>query len=413
MSIAIPALTEQYHNELMQNILPFWERHAFDPLYGGVFEALDERGAVLSTDKPVALQAQVVWAFAFAHRQLGQQKAWLDRAMETADFLMEKGRTPKGAWYQLLDRRGLPLEEAPDMEAGLHAVQALGQLFKATGEKTYVEIAQKSLSQLFRNRNTRLNKSLLHSTGRNFKSLREFVLMGHVLLDSESYMDRKWYKKTLDGYMRELMNDFYDKRTDILLENVTTEGHFWDCPEGRLLVPGRVFEVAGLVMDIADRTRNRKLLNQMLDLTELTAQAAWDDAHGGFYYLMDVKSLPPVQVRWHHKLAWVHLEALQTLLKAHLLSARPVFLDIFEKTNAYLWEHFPDPVQGEWFGELTRDGQPFLRHKVTSEKGCYYVVRTLAGIARLLEIAEKAAVVRAARPSVKKGIVPENPKKTA
>ncbi|MBU1821755.1 MAG: AGE family epimerase/isomerase [Bacteroidetes bacterium] len=391
----LAALTEQYRNGLIENILPFWDRHAFDTLYPGVFEALDETGAVISTDKPVTTQAQAVWAFAFAHKQFGPHKEWLERAMETADFLVEKGRTPKGNWYQLLDRRGQPLEEAQDMEPGLYAVQALGQLYKATGEKTYVELAQKTLVQLLKKRDAQLNKQLQDtSRGRSFKSLREFALIGHVLLDSESYMDRKWYKKTLDAYMQELMNDFYDKRTDILLENVTPEGHFWDCPEGRLLVPGRVFEVAGLMMDVADRTRNRKLLNQMLDLLELTVQAAWDETHGGFYYLMDVKSLPPLQVRWHHKLAWVHLAALQALLKAHVLSARPVFLTMFEKTHAYVWERFPDPAHGEWFGELTRDGQPFLRHKITPEKGCYEMVRYLHGIAQLL-----SNVVRASRPS--------------
>jgi N-acylglucosamine 2-epimerase len=391
----LAALTEQYRNELTENILPFWDKHAFDTLYPGVFEALDETGAVVSTDKPVTTQAQAAWAFAFAHKQLGPHKDWLERAMETADFLVEKGRAPKANWYQLLDRRGLPLEEAQDMLPGLYSVQALGQLFKATGEKTYVELAQKSLVQLLKKRDAQLNKQIQDtSQGRSFKSLREFALIGHVLLDSESYMDRKWYKKTLDAYMQELMNDFYDKRTDILLENVTPEGHFWDCPEGRLLVPGRVFEVAGFMMDVADRTRNRKLLNQMLDLLELTVQAAWDEAHGGFYYLMDVKSLPPLQVRWHHKLAWVHLEAMQALLKGHLLSARPVFLDMFEKTNAYVWEHFPDRQHGEWYGELTRDGQPFLRHKITTEKGCYDLVRNLAAIAQLLGL-----VVRASRPS--------------
>jgi N-acylglucosamine 2-epimerase len=388
----IEALTEQYRNELTANVLPFWQKYAFDTLYEGVFEAVGETGTVISTDKPVATQAQAAWAFAFAHKHLGPHKEWLERAMETADFLVEKGRASKGNWYQLLDRRGLPLAEAEDMLPGLYAVRALGQVFRATGEKTYVEIAQKSLSQLIRKREAQLAKQLLDNTqGRSFKSLREMALIGRVLLDSESFMDRKWYKKNLDACVHELMNDFYDKRTDILLENVTPEGHFWDCPEGRLLVPGRVFEVAGFLMDIADRSRNRKLLNQMLDLTELTVQAAWDEVNGGFFYLMDVKSLPPLQVRWHHKLAWVHLEALQTLLKAHLLSARPVFLDMFEKTNAYVWKHFPDREHGEWFGELTRDGQPFLRHKVTPEKGCYELVKNLAGIAQLLDIVAQAS----------------------
>lgn len=384
----IQKLTELYRNELTQNVLPFWQKKAFDPLYGGVFEAVDEEGNCISTDKPVIAQAQAVWAFAFAYNQLGGAGEWLELAVDTAAFLLEKGRDAKGNWYQQLDRRGFPLTTAEDFGPALYSVMALGQLFKATGEQGYVEIAQKVLTQTLRKRNSALNKQIQDDTkGRYFKQLEEFALIGHVLLEAEGYMDRKWHKKAMADFVAELTNDFYDKRTDILLDHVTPSGHFQDCPAGRLLVPGRVLEVAGLTMEIADRARNRKLLNQMLDLVELTIGAAWDEANGGFYYKMDVKSLPPLDMRWNHKLAWVHLEALQAIMKAHLLSARPVFLETFEKVHEFVWEHFPDLTHGEWFGELNREGQPLLRHKITPEKGCCYLVRNLTTLSQLLEIA--------------------------
>lgn len=389
----IQPLAQQYRDELTQHILPFWEKYAFDPQYGGVFEALDERGEIISTDKPVALQAQVIWAFASAHNRLGTHTGWLKRALQTAEFLLEKGRDPKGDWYPSLDRRGMPLGTPEGSLAGWYAVLGFGQLARATGEEKYAEIARKTFVKLLRKREMSLKKEQENLTqGRNFKGLEEFALIGHALLESEVYMDKKWYRKALESYVQEVSNDFYDKRTDILLENVTPEGHFWDCPAGRLLVPGRVFEVAGIMLDIADRIRNRRLLNQMLDLIELTLGAAWDESSGGFFYQMDIKSLSPLEPRWCHKVAWVQLEALQTLLKAHLLSDRPVFLKTFEKAHAYVWEHFPDPTHGEWFGELARDGKPFLRHKITAEKGLYPIVRNLGSLARLLELAGKAGV---------------------
>ena len=70
-----------------------------DRQYGGVFEAVDERGDVISTDKPVALQAQALWAFAFAHNRLDTHPGWLDLAIQLAAFLLEKGRDPKGEWF--------------------------------------------------------------------------------------------------------------------------------------------------------------------------------------------------------------------------------------------------------------------------------------------------------------------------
>lgn len=379
-------LAEPYRHELTHNLLPFWERYAFDAQYGGVFEALDEKGECISTDKPVALQAQAVWAFAFAHNQLSPNSEWLKRAQQTADFLLENGRDAKGNWYQTLDRRGTPLEKAIDHFPALYTTLALGQLAQATGEDSYADTAQKTLVKLLRKRDSFLKKQKENIAGRAFKNLEEFALIGHALLEVENYADPKWYHKAMNSYVEEMTSDFYDKRTDILLENVTPEGHFWDCPEGRKLVPGRVFEVASFMITIADRTRNRKLLNQMLDLTELTIRAAWDELGDGFFRQMDIKSHPPLEPRWCHKLAWVHLEALQCLLKAHLLSARPVFLEAFEKTHEYVWAHFSDKTNGAWFQELTREGEPFVRHKLTPETKICNIVRGMAQITRLLGI---------------------------
>ncbi len=382
----IQKLAEQYRQELTQNMLPFWEQYAFDAQYGGIFEALDEKGECISTDKAVAMQAQAVWAFAFAHNQLGPKPDWLQRAQHTAHFLLEKGRDAKGNWYQRLDRRGTPLDKAVDPSSALFATLALGQLAQATGDDHYADTAQKTMAKLLRKRDFFFKKQKETSQGRAFKSLEEFALIGHALLEAETYADPKWHKKALDRFVEELASDFYDKRTDILLENVTPEGHFWDCPEGRMLVPGRVFEVANFMMDIADKTRNRRLLNQMLDLTELTVRAAWDESCGGFFQQMDIKSQPPLDVRWCHKLAWVHLEALSCLLKAHLLSARPVFLEAFEKTHAYVWKSFPDEANGGWFQELTREGEPFVRHKLMPDTNLYGMVRSLANTAKLLDV---------------------------
>ncbi|GAB3177067.1 AGE family epimerase/isomerase [Telluribacter humicola] len=394
----IKKLADQYHAEILQNILPFWEKYAFDSLYGGVYEAVAENGEVLSTDKPIKAQAEAIWAFSWAYKTIEPRTKWLELAGATAEFLLEKGRDKKGNWYQMLDRRGSPISTGSDYTVPLYVVMAMGQLFKATGEAHFVEVAQKTLIQTLKRRDASLKKLVNDpDKQRYFKPIAEPALIGHVLLEVESYMDRKWYKNALNNLIRELTDDFYDKRTDVLLDQVTPEGHFWDCPEGRLIVPGHVFEVAGILMELADRARNRKLLNQMLDLVELTIQAAWDEVYGGIYNKMDLKSQPSLYSDWHNKRAWVHQEALQTLLKAHLLSARKGYLQNFEKVHKYVWERFPDATNGEWYDELDREGQPILRHKITPQKGCFYTIRNLAGTSQLLRLAADA---KPARPRV-------------
>ncbi|GAB2784523.1 AGE family epimerase/isomerase [Rhabdobacter roseus] len=383
----IQSLAEKYQNEILQNVVPFWEKNAFDPLYGGVYEAISESGEVLSTDKNVGCQWQAVWTFSVVYHTLEPRPEWLELARRTAAFAWEKGRHPKGNWYQKLDRRGVVVAEATDYAPALLATMALGQLFRATGEGTYAETAQKLLTQTLKRRDTSLRKQRADGTKRYLKPLADGALIGRALLESEAFLDRKVHKGLVAEFVHELMNDFYDKRTDILLDHVTPEGHFWDCPQGRTLVPGRVFEVASCLMELAERTRNRKLLSQMVDLVELTMQAAWDEPLGGFFHKMDIKSLPPLEPDWCHKLWWVQLEALPALLKAHLVSARPGFLARFEQLHEYLWAHFPDPAQGEWYGWLDREARPYLRHKITADKGCFYTIKNLLATSQLLRLA--------------------------
>ncbi|WP_247232519.1 AGE family epimerase/isomerase [Telluribacter sp. SYSU D00476] len=391
----IKKLADQYQAEVPQNILPFWEKYAFDSLYGGVYEAVAENGEVISMDKPVIAQAQAIWAFAWAYQTIEPRPEWLELAGATAEFLLNNGRDKKGTWYHTLDRRGSLISESTDSTVSLYVVLALGQLFKATGEAYFVEVAQKTLVQTLKRRDASLKKLLNDPNKQRYlKPLAEPALIGQVLLEAEGYMDRKWYKNALSNLIRELTDDFYEKRTDVLLDRVTPEGHFWDCPEGRIIVPGHVFETAGILMELADRARNRKLLNQMLDLVELTIQAAWDEVYGGIYNKMDLKSLPSVYPDWHYKRAGVHLEALQTLLKAHLLSARKGYLENFEKVHEYVWAHFPDATNGEWYDELDRTGQPILRHKITPQKGCLSTIRNLYGIGQLLGLAADAKPAR-------------------
>ncbi len=54
-------LSEQYRNELLGNIIPFWMEHSLDEQYGGYFTCLDRTGNVFDADKFIWLQCRQVW----------------------------------------------------------------------------------------------------------------------------------------------------------------------------------------------------------------------------------------------------------------------------------------------------------------------------------------------------------------
>ena len=51
-------LANQYKDELMNNVLPFWLNHSQDTEYGGYFTCLDREGNVFDTDKFIWLQGR-------------------------------------------------------------------------------------------------------------------------------------------------------------------------------------------------------------------------------------------------------------------------------------------------------------------------------------------------------------------
>ncbi len=122
-----------------------------------------------------------------------------------------------------------------------------------------------------------------------------------------------------------------------------------------------------------DLYKNELFENVILSTLDL----AWDAEYGGIYYFLDSQGKPPLQLEWDQKLWWVHLEALVALIMGCRLTGSDKCRRWFETIHEYVWERFPDPEYGEWFGYLNRQGQRLLELKGGKWKGCFHVPRAL------------------------------------
>ena len=127
------ALKQQYRNELLQNVVPFWETHSPDHEFGGFFTCLDREGKVFDTDKFIWLQGRQVWMFSTLYNRVKQRDQWLQMAEQGAGFLKKYGHDGNYNWYFSLTREGKPLVEPYNIFSDCFATMAFGQLFKATG----------------------------------------------------------------------------------------------------------------------------------------------------------------------------------------------------------------------------------------------------------------------------------------
>ena len=380
-------LANQYRDELLDNVLPFWLEHSQDLEFGGYFSCLDREGKVFDTDKFIWLQGREVWMFSMLYNKVEKRQEWLDCAVQGGEFLKKYGHDGNYNWYFSLDRSGRPLVEPYNIFSYTFATMAFGQLSLATGNQEYADIAKKTFEIILSkvsNPKGKWNK--LHPGTRNLKNFALPMILCNLALEIEHLLDPGYLEQTMETCIHEVMDVFYRPELGgIIVENVDMDGNLVDCFEGRQVTPGHAIEAMWFIMDLGKRLNRPKLIEKAKDVTLTMLDYGWDKQYGGIYYFMDRNGCPPQQLEWDQKLWWVHIESLISLLKGYQLTGDRKCLEWFEKVHDYTWSHFKDPEYPEWYGYLNRRGEVLLPLKGGKWKGCFHVPRGLFQCWKVLE----------------------------
>lgn len=365
-----------YLDRLSNDIIPFWMRHSKDEKHGGYFTCLDRKGNVFDTDKFIWLQARQVWTFSMLFNEVNRKKEWLDFAVHGAQFLEKHGMDGEGNWYFSLTREGRPLVQPYNIFSDCFAAMAFAQLFKATGNKAYSDIALKTFNNILARQDNPKGKYLKqYPDTRPLQGFSLPMILSNLVIEMENLLSPDMVETIIDRAIHTVMEVFYQPELGLILENVAPDGSFSDSFEGRLLNPGHAIEGMWFMMDLAHRRGDDKLMRKAVDIALNTLESGWDTKHGGILYFLDVKGHPPQQLEWDQKLWWVHVETLVTLLKGHLYTGDKACLEWFEQVHEYSWKHFADSEYGEWYGYLNRQGEVLLPLKGGKWKGCFHVPR--------------------------------------
>lgn len=391
---------EQYRSALLDDVIPFWERHSIDHERGGYFTCLDRDGSVFDTDKFIWLQARQVWTFAMLYNRLEKRPAWLDIARHGAEFLRAHGMDDDGNWYFALDRAGNPLVQPYNIFSDCFAAMAFGQYALAIGDKASADLALRTYYNILRRQNNpkgQYEKRV--SSTRSLKGFAMPMILCNLTLELEALLPADEVDRTITTCVHEVMDIFLDAERGLIFENVAPDGTHVDSFEGRLLNPGHGIEAMWFVMDIAQRWMTddgrravaERLIKRATDTALSILDFGWDKKYGGIFYFMDAQGHPPQQLEWDQKLWWVHLEALIALVMAYRLTGRADVWAWYEKVHDYAWSHFPDPEYGEWYGYLDRRGEVLLPLKGGKWKGGFHVPRSLHRCWHEFELLEAAA----------------------
>ena len=83
-------LSQQYKDELLDRVLPFWLEKSQDKEYGGYFTCLDRDGRVFDTDKFIWMQGREVWMFSMLHNNIEPRPEWLRSEEHTSELQSQR-----------------------------------------------------------------------------------------------------------------------------------------------------------------------------------------------------------------------------------------------------------------------------------------------------------------------------------
>jgi len=381
---------ERYRKDLVDDILPFWMKHGLDRVHGGVHTCLDRDGTLMDTTKSVWFQGRFGFTAAFAYNNIERNPAWLAASKSCIDFIEAYCFAPDGHMYFEVTEDGVGLRKRRYVFSESFAAIAMSEYAIASGDMDY---ARKALA-LFK----RMQRFLAEPGFLPAKYEPVVQAQGHsitmILVNTAACIRKAITDPCLDEQIERsieaLRKYFMHPEYKCLLETVGPKGEFIDTLNGRTINPGHCIETAWFLLEESKhRGWDRELTETALTIFDWSWDWGWDEEFGGLLNFRDCKGYPNQDYSQDMKFWWPHCEAIICTLYAYEATGDERYLELHRRVSDWTYAHFPDAVEGEWYGYLHRDGTPAHHAKGNLFKGPFHVPRMMVQARKLcLEIIE-------------------------
>ncbi len=368
---------DRYKEDLTGDIMPFWLRHGWDQTHGGVYTCLNRDGSIMDTTKSVWFQGRFAFSCAFAYNNIEKNPQWLQAAKTTLDFIERCCFDNDGRMFFSVTADGRPLRKRRYVFSETFAAIAMAEYALATNDQSY---AEKSFC-LFKDIRRFLDTPGILEP----KYESEVRLRGHsivmILINVASRIrnvcPHPLLEEQISDSIRQLRHYFMHPEFEALLESVGPNGEFIDTNMTRTINPGHCIETSWFLMEEARIKQDRELLETALTILDWSWQWGWDEKYGGIINFRDCKNLPPQDYSQDMKFWWPQCEAIIANLYAYALTGDMKYLERHRQISDWTYVHFPDPLYGEWYGYLHRDGGVAQEAKGNLYKGPFHVPRMM------------------------------------
>lgn len=370
----------RYLSDLTDNILPFWLRHGYDKVNGGVYTCLDREGRIMDTTKSVWFQGRCGFIYAFAYNNVEQKPEYLEFSRSCIDFIEAHCIDPAdGRMYFEVTASGTGLRKRRYVFSECFAIIAMSEYSIASGDKTY---ARKALRLFNDVRRFVATPGILEP-----KYLPAMEAQGHsltmILINTAACLRRAGIEdpvleEQITESIHSLQAYFIKPEFKALLETVGPHGEFIDTMAGRVINPGHCIETSWFLLEEAKhRGWEESLTRTALEILDWSWDWGWDEQYGGIINFRDCRNFPAQDYSQDMKFWWPQTEAVIASLYAYEASGDEKYLEMHRKACEWAYSHFPDQEYGEWYGYLHRDGTVAQPAKGNLFKGPFHIPRML------------------------------------
>ena len=100
-----------YHDDLLEQILPFWLKYGLDEENGGVFTCLDRDGTLMDKTKSVWFQGRFAYICSLAYNSVEKNPKWLEAAESTINFIEKHCFDSDGHMFFEVTAEGAPIRK--------------------------------------------------------------------------------------------------------------------------------------------------------------------------------------------------------------------------------------------------------------------------------------------------------------
>ena len=382
----IQELIRVYRDGLLQDTLPFWERHAVDREHGGFLTCLDRDGSVVDTDKGIWQQARFTWLLATLVHRVEPRESWRELAAHGIDFLRRHAFAPDGRMLFHVTRDGRPLRRRPYVFSEAFGAIAFAAWARISGDAAAADTARRLFELVLEHHRTpgRIPPKVDPATRPTRGLGLPMILLNTAQVLRDALGDGA-AERQVDLALAEV-ESFFDRGRGAVFEVLAQDGSPLDHFEGRTLNPGHALEAAWFVLaEARHRGGDPRLVELGTAMVDCTWRRGWDAEHGGLLHFVDVDG-KPVAEYWHDmKFWWPQAEAILATLHAHLATGQERYAAWHRAVHDWAHAHLRDREQGEWFGYLHRDGRRSVTLKGNLWKGPFHVPRMQLLAWKLLE----------------------------